>query len=522
MLLLTALAVLLAFVELGFTVTSKAALDIATGQAEGELLRQGLILAGLLAVQLLTQVSITLINVRAQASLEMALKNRIFDRLMKKRYLSLTAYHSGDILNRMTSDAGTIAAGVVGLLPEATLLVTSLLVSVVYLFTLDRFLAAALIILGPCLIGAAQLYSRRYKSIHKQCQETEGRTRSFIQEILRNVLVVKAFGGEEEVLSRTKKLQLNNFRARMRRAKVSVVSSVGMFLVYNAGYYAALAYGAWRLAMGAFTFGTVTAVLQLVGRIQTPVKNISGLIPQYFAITASAERLLELEDMPDEKGGGELLAADIRDMQSIVFDRVCFSYDKAKTMEYDLRINRGETVVIAGESGAGKSTLIKLLLGIIEPASGSVYIDCGDRRIAVGERSRGLFSYVPQGNLILSGTIRENIAFASGGADAESIIRAAKTAAVWDFIATLPHGLDTRLGEGGLGLSEGQAQRISIARAVLHDAPVILLDEATSALDAVTEEQVLSNIRALGDKTCIAVSHRSAAFAMCDRVIRIG
>ena len=216
------------------------------------------------------------------------------------------------------------------------------------------------------------------------------------------------------------------------------------------------------------------------------------------------------------------MAADIRDMQSIVFDRVCFSYDKAKTMEYDLRINRGETVVIAGESGAGKSTLIKLLLGIIEPASGSVYIDCGDRRVAVGERSRGLFSYVPQGNLILSGTIRENIAFASGGADEESIIRAAKTAAVWDFIATLPHGLDTRLGEGGLGLSEGQAQRISIARAVLHDAPVILLDEATSALDAVTEEQVLSNIRALGDKTCIAVSHRSAAFAMCDRVIRIG
>ena len=191
-------------------------------------------------------------------------------------------------------------------------------------------------------------------------------------------------------------------------------------------------------------------------------------------------------------------------------------------MEYDLRINRGETVVIAGESGAGKSTLIKLLLGIIEPASGSVYIDCGDRRVAVGERSRGLFSYVPQGNLILSGTIRENIAFASGGADEESIIRAAKTAAVWDFIATLPHGLDTRLGEGGLGLSEGQAQRISIARAVLHDAPVILLDEATSALDAVTEEQVLSNIRALGDKTCIAVSHRSAAFAMCDRVIQIG
>ena len=325
MLLLTALAVLLAFVELGFTVTSKSALDIATGQAEGELLRQGLILAGLLAVQLLTQVSITLINVRAQASLEMALKNRIFARLMKKRYLSLTAYHSGDILNRMTSDAGTIAAGVVGLLPEATLLVTSLLVSVVYLFTLDRFLAAALIILGPCLIGAAQLYSRRYKPIHKQCQETEGRTRSFIQEILRNVLVVKAFGGEEEVLSRTKKLQLSNFRARMRRARVSVVSSVGMFLVYSAGYYAALAYGAWRLAMGAFTFGTVTAVLQLVGRIQTPVKNISGLIPQYFAITASAERLLELEDMPDEKGGGELLAADIRDMQSIVFDRVCFS-----------------------------------------------------------------------------------------------------------------------------------------------------------------------------------------------------
>lgn len=296
-----------------------------------------------------------------------------------------------------------------------------------------------------------------------------------------------------------------------------------MFLIFNAGYYFAMAYAAYKLSTHDMTYGDVTAILALVAQIQSPFKSISSLIPRVFAVMASVERLLELENIRDE-GVGEALDAKklYQDMDGIVFDGVTFSYsDDAVVSGIDINIKKGECAVIAGESGAGKSTAIKLLLGIIPKQSGEMYISCGDKKIPIGSETRGLFAYVPQGNFVLSGTIRENITFGRDGASDDEIIRAAEIVQIWDYIKTFDKGLDTDLGEKGLGLSEGQIQRIAIARAILHDAPILLLDEATSALDSVTEKNLLSAIRELTDKTCIIVSHKQAAFDICDKVIYI-
>lgn len=522
MLLLTAMAVVLSFVTLGFTVTSKRVLDIATGQAEGKLLTAALCLAGLLGAQVLIQSATTMINVHANAEFGIEMKRRLFSGIMKKSYISMSEYHSGDLLNRIAGDVQVITDGMISIIPNTVLMVTTLVINALYLFSLDKLFAVLMLITGPCLMLVGRLYSKKYKALHKKCMESDGKTRSFIQEILQNILVVKAFRGEDEALERSERLQRDNYGYQIKRAKLSVVANMGMYLVFNAGYYLALAYGAWKLSLGLFTFGTVTAILQLVNKIQAPFNGISSLIPQYYGVIASAERLIEIEGLPDEQTEDIAPSEIYARMVGIAADRAVFSYNGSDVMEYTLKIKKGEMAVIAGESGAGKSTLIKLLLGILKPESGDIYIECDNgERISLSEKGRGLFSYVPQGNLILSGTIRENIAFASKGATEEDIIRAAKTARIWDFISELPKGLDTVLGEHGLGLSEGQAQRISIARAVLHDAPIMLLDEATSALDSDTEQRVLENIRSLRNKTCIVVSHRKAVFSICDSVINI-
>ena len=333
-----------------------------------------------------------------------------------------------------------------------------------------------------------------------------------------------SFSNEELMLAKSEELQKESYRLRVRRTKVSTVAQIGLFLVFNAGFYFALAYCAYKLSKHLITAGDIIAITQLVRQIQSPFQNMSGLVPQFFSVIASVERLIELEEMKNEESTGENAGKEIYSkLDSIVFDNVQFSYTKdSYVSDVNMEIKKGEFAVVAGESGAGKSTSVKLLLGILKPDSGEIYLRTTDgKKHFLGKNSRKLFAYVPQGNLILSGTIRENIAFASETDNEEKIIKAAKIAQIWDFITTLDKGLDTEIGENGLGLSEGQAQRISIARALMYDAPVLLLDEATSALDSQTEAELLKAVKSMTDKTVIIVSHKQAAFEICDKIARI-
>lgn len=521
--LLVVMSVLLSLIQVRFATESKTVMDIATQTVQGKLLNSFVFLIALLLLRLAVQIAINYINVHACSGLEISLKRSIFRLLINKDYLSVVKFHSGELLNRINSDVSVIVNGIIDILPSFSLFLTSIVGAFCVLYHIDSTLAIIILCIGPFVAIGARLYSAKYKSMHKLCQEYDGKTKSFMLEILQNLLVVKSFGCETKVLDKSEELQRKSYKLRVKRVTVSVVAQIGMFLIFNAGYYFAMAYAAYRLSKGQLTYGDVTAILALVSQIQSPFKSISSLIPQTLAVSASAERLIELENLKDECLSHEKLPENLYErMEEIVFEDVKFSYSSDSVVSgINMRIKKGECAVVAGESGAGKSTALKLLLGIMSPESGKIYMKYDGGTINLGKDTRELFAYVPQGNLILSGTIRENIAFANDNVSEEDIINAAKIAQIWDFISTLDDGLDTYLGEKGLGLSEGQTQRISIARAILHDAPILLLDESTSALDSQTEKNLLKAVRELTDKTCIIVSHKQAAFDICDNVIYI-
>lgn len=520
---LTLGSVILSLISLQFSMESKHIIDIATGDIGGSFFEACIRIVFFLLLMLLVQIIINFVNVHASSKFEIGLKNHVFKTLLGKDYLSVTKYHSGELLNRINQDISTIVSGIITIIPKFFLFATSIVGAFVYLYLIDKFLALAVLAVGPFVLIGARLYSKKYKELHKECREAEGKTSSFMLEILQNLLVVKSFSNEDIMLDKSKKLQNISYKLRVKRTKISFVAHVGIFIVFNAGFYFALAYCAYRLSQNAMSYGDVIAVTQLVNQIQAPFRNMSGLVPQFFSVIASTERLLELEDIKDEVATGEFADKNVySDMEELVFENVKFSYDRDSVVSgINMSIKKGEFAVVAGESGAGKSTAIKMLLGILNPDEGEIYIKTKDKKLSIGKNSRKIFAYVPQGNLILSGTIRENIAFSNENTDDEKIIKAAKIAQIWDFIETLDNGLDTKIGEKGLGLSEGQAQRISIARAILSDAPILLLDESTSALDSKTEADLLTTIRELTDKTCIIVSHKQAAFDICDKVVYV-
>lgn len=520
--LLTVLSVILSLISLAFAMVSKDVFDIATNQASGDLLKSCTSLVFLLLLQLVIHISISFINVHANTKMEIDMKRNIFENLISRDFLSISKYHSGELLNRLTSDVGIIVSGIITIIPSIALILTTFIGAFSYLYFLDSFFALLILCVGPFILISSRFYSKKYKQLHKDCQEADGKVRSFMQEALQNLIVIKSFSNQNDVLDHNEDLQKNSYKLRIKRLKVSLLAHIVMYIALNAGYYFAIAYCAVKLSMNVMTFGTVSAILQLVNKIQSPFKDISSLIPKILSVSASTERILELEALKEDLTDGNEITRDIYEkIESIEFENVNFSYDEAPVLKNaSFSIKKDEISVIGGESGAGKSTAIKLILGIITPQRGEIFIKTYDgTKIPLNNLTRNLFAYVPQGNLILSGTIRDNLMFGKKDATEEELIEASKTAQIWDFISSLEKGLDTELGEKGLGLSEGQVQRIAIARAILYGAPILLLDESTSALDANTEASLLRALKEMKNKTCIIVSHKKAAFDICDSVI---
>ena len=498
-----------------FALVSRALVDSATGGNAPALVRNAVALGALILGQMALSLATRAVTEYVSVRLRLHFQNRTIAQLMEKEFSAVVPYHSGELLTRVFSDVGIATDGMVNLLPAVAALLTRLISATVVLFAIAPQFTLLLIAAGALVSGVALLTRKYFKAMHKRMQEALGRVRSFMQEMLERLLVIKVFNAEAAVQHKNQGLQEEYFRMSMKRRAVGMISSTGFGLIFQAGYFLAMLWGCWGILHGVMTYGTLTAMLQLVGQVQQPLSGFSGLISHVFTMTASAERMIELENLPQEPAQE---AVDYADLQGIHLKQVDFTYGRNQVLTgVNATIRRGDMVSITGISGSGKSTLFLLLLGAYKPTAGSIEFDFGSRVTAPGQATRKLFAYVPQGNYLMSGTLRENLTFFREGIPEEALWQALETACAADFVRELPSGLDTLLGEKGHGLSEGQMQRIAVARALLSGAPILLLDEATSALDEATEALLLQNIAALQHRTCLIVTHRRPALAICNR-----
>lgn len=505
---------------------SKNVIDGATVHGEMKyVVKYAVMLLGVVLLQLTINIVRNSIAERCKARLDVIFRSYILDRIMKKDYAAVTKYHTGELQNRLFNDVNVVTDGFTKILPNSVYFVTRLVSSLIYLIIIDKIFALVFVVGGLVVFATAQLFRKQLKALHKKVQETEGETRSFVQELVINLLAVKAFSVEDKMRENADELQEKNYKARIKRRNFSIVANAGLGAVFNVGSVFAIFFGAYRILMGTMTYGTVTAMIQLVNQVQAPFASLSGVMPQYFSMIASAERIMELDNLADEV---DLNSRDYdrnkiySSLKSICFKDISFKYDRDMILDdTSLSIAKGDFVAIMGISGIGKSTLLKLLLGVFYAQSGEIYIDCADGRIPVDRHTRKLFTYVPQGNMLISGTIRDNLTFVNDDVTEQEIEDAVRISCAKQFIDELPMGIETVIGEKGLGLSEGQVQRLAIARSLLSKAPVLLLDEATSALDEETEKQFLTNLREMSNVTCIIVSHKKAALEICNKHIQI-
>ena len=522
---LTLCAGIVSYVSVAFALASKNLMDCALGDSPKNLFGKNLVtLAVLVGCQLILHIAYTLVSLKTEGVMRNKLQLSVFGSVLHKKWDSVSAYHSGEILNRLNSDVNIVSSHIISVVPTVFALVAKIALSFSALCILDKDFALIFLVVGPIVMLVARFYSKKIKPISKKCLESQGKVHSFILDALRNLLVIKSFGVSKEISDKTGGLQKTNLSYIMKRGFLSIFANILFYISLTIGYYFAVAWCAWKIANGIMTVGTFTAIIQLVGQIQAPFKDLASTIPQVYTMTASAERILELENLPDEEQRYMVDAYKLyNSLNDIALNRVSFTYNNGEEIfsNASVSIKKGSLTAISGISGIGKSTLIKLIMGILTPNSGSVTFNTNEESYIADASLRKLFAYVPQGNMILSGTIRENIAFMNPDLTDEEIISAAKTACIWDVIEELPQKLNTVLGEGGAGLSEGQIQRLAVARAICSKAPILLLDEATSALDEKTEEEMLDNIMKEQNRTCIIISHKECAFNKCNVFLSI-
>ena len=480
-----------------------------------------------LIVVLIAQIAINLVDGfiknKTIFKMDIHLKDRLFREFIAKDYGEISKLHSGELVTRLSSDVDVIVRGMASIIPSVISTVAKLIAGVSVFMALDPLVAIIIIVIGFLFPLIGRIISKKYKHLHKKAQETEGAVRSFLQESIQNVIVIKTFSANNPVRQKLLGYLNENLKVKMKRTWLSLFMHTGLYGSFTLGYYGVLIWGALQIAAGTLAYGTFFAFLELVGILRNPLQSISGILPQYYSTLASAERLIELESIENEPIDTEIDVKNVyENMLFIEAKGLTFSYDKEPVINRsDLTINKGSICALMGESGTGKSTLFRLLLGLYKPSDGELFIKTKDGEIPLDSTMRRLFSYVPQGDMILSGSIRENITFLSGDVTEEMLENAAKQAVIYDFIKSLPDGFDTKIGERGLGLSEGQLQRIAIARALLNDAPILLLDEGTSALDIETELKLLENLKENRDKTVILITHRRAALDICDTVLTL-
>lgn len=496
-----------------------------------------ILLAALVLVLLGIGAAVRRLHEQARTEIENLFKKRLVDTILRKDYAAVSAVHSGEWMTRLTGDTDVVAGGCVDLLPGLAGTVIRLISALIMIIALDRWFAVILIPGGILMVILTWVFRSVLKRLHKNIQESDGRLRAFLQERIGSLMIVKAFSAEAQSGADAWEKMREHKAARMKRNAFSNLCSVGFGGAMQGMYLVGVVYCAYGILSGTVTYGTLTAIMQLIGQVQGPFASLSGFVSRFYAMTASAERLMEAEAFEEDCPEPALDAAQIRTyyrerFQALALRDADFTYppqadagqqeDQPAVLQgLNLEIRKGEYVAFTGISGCGKSTVLKLLMCLYPLDAGErLLLDAGGA-VPLTSRWRRLFAYVPQGNALMSGKLRDVVAFAcpEQSGDDERLTRALSIACADEFLPELENGLDTMLGERGAGLSEGQMQGLAIARALFADSPILLLDEATSALDEETEKRLLHNLRSLTDKTVIIVTHRKAVLSICDRAL---
>lgn len=533
--LLTLVNVLLGVINVGYALFLKNLINAAIGGKKDLFLTTAVLLFSLVLIQFILRSLTRFLEEYCRSSLENNLKRQLFGNLLHKDYASVTATHSGEWMNRMTSDTAVVANGMTHILPGLAGTLARMISSLALLMSMVPMFGVMFIAGGGVIVFLSMCFRKGMKRLHVKVQESDGRLRVFLSERLGSLMILRAFGMEDAALSQGDTLMDDHKRVRMKKNRFSNLFHNGFAVAMNCAYVFGAVYCGYSILHGRMDYGTFTAVLQSVGQANAPIANVSAYFPMYSAMMASGERLHEIEIYTDEDSA--VLVEDPNSfyqnkLQALRLENAGFTYlpvgDAQAGKEgrrtvlkgLDLEIRKGEYVAFCGPSGCGKSTVLKLLMCVYDLDEGQRFVVSKDGTHPLTAGWRGLFSYVPQGNQLMSGTIREVVTFGKEtDMKREADIRRALTIACADFVNDLPEGIDTLLGERGAGLSEGQMQRIAIARAIFSNRPILLLDEATSALDEETEATLLKNLQAMTDQTVIIVTHRPAALDITDKII---
>lgn len=506
------LRVTMVFCSLAMTLVTKELIDAAVSSRAEVLWKFGiallLIVLGEIAISYIT----SLVRVHASAKLQRKLQGTLIRNILTKEYASLKGYHSGELVNRVFSDASVIRGGVLGILPSILGTMISFIGAAAILIALDWRFVVLLAIAGVIGTIIVLLFRKPMKERHTRMQKAEDKLHAVIQETFGNIRLIKASLSEGRVMRQIESRQETMAKEQIRQGKFSAIMSNSMGVMFDFSWLFCMLWGCGAIFRGELTYGSLAAMIQLIGRIQGPIASAVDIAGEIYRVIASAERLMELTDLPSETTGDTL-----KDFDEIHVDHVTFRYDDGTDdvlRDISCIIRKGEFVALTGTSGGGKSSLFQLLLGIYNPTSGKVAYCTGSKETPACRETRSLFAYVPQGNTLFSGTLRENLTMFTDDATDAEIDQALRAACIDDMAAEI--GLDVELGERGVGISEGQAQRVAVARALLTRAPILLLDESTSALDEDTEARMLQNISTMRDKTVLIVTHRRAALSICD------
>ncbi len=508
-------------VSLTYIYLCKRLVDIATGDASGNIIWYTAAVLVLIAVRL----AISAINVRienlASSRMNFIIRRRLYSELLLARWNGKDSRHSGDTLNRLETDVNTVTNVICTDFPQIVTTVVQLVAAVVFLCTLDWRLAVILLLITPFFLAFSKLFFRKMRTLTRNIRETESKVQSHLQESLQHTVVVRSMEAGEMMEGRLDDLQNTEYGQVVARTRFNIFARTTVGAAFAYGYIAAFLWGVYGIYRKMSTFGTMTAFLQIVGQIQRPVVNLTRQIPSFIYATASIDRLMELEASPKEETGEQQMVGGVA---GIRLKGLSFRYDdgdKDVFTDLDFDFAPCSRTAIVGETGIGKSTLVRLMLSVLRPTKGSIEIYGEGESYEASPMTRCNIVYVPQGNTLLSGTIRDNLRLGDPEATEDRMWWALETAEA-RFVADLPDGLDTICGEKGAGLSEGQAQRIAIARGLLRPGSILLMDEFSSSLDPETEARLVANLgHAASGKTIVFITHREGVVASCDRVLNL-